>query len=273
MATALACGRAGHRVFATLRNLSKQGPLREAVAAEGLPVSISILDVDSDESVAACFADIREEAGPIDALVNNAGIERTGAVEDLDLDEFRAVMETNYFGPLRCIKAVLPEMRERQNGVIINVTSVAGKIACAPFAPYTASKYALEAASEALAQEVKTFNVRVAIVEPGIIDTPMARRIEDQPQPSPYPHEQRFSGMFAASLDEPRPPSIVADKILGIIDGDTWQLRHPVGPDAEPFLSWRAGMTDEEWVDLGALDDEGWYQRVKDDFGIDTRPR
>ncbi len=273
MATALACGRAGHRVFATLRNPAKAAPLREAAAAEKLPISVSNLDVDSDESVANCIDSIREEAGPIDALVNNAGIERTGSVEDLPLDEFRAVMETNYFGALRCIKAVLSEMRERQKGVIINVTSVAGRLACAPFAPYTASKHALEAASEVLAQEVKRFNIRVAIVEPGIIDTPMARRIGDKPKASRYPHEERFSGMFTASLAEPRPPSIVADSILEIIDGDAWQLRHPVGPDAEPFLEWRSGMTDEEWVDWGALDDESWYARVESDFGVDARPK
>ena len=273
MATALACGRAGHRVFATLRNPSKAGPLREAVEGEKLPVSIHNLDVNSDESVATCVNEIREEAGEIDALVNNAGIERTGSVEELELDEFRLVMETNYFGALRCIKAVLPDMRERRSGVIINITSVAGRIALAPMAPYTASKFALEAASEALAQEVKPFNIRVAVVQPGIIDTPMARRIGHEPKSSKYPHEARVAGMFAASFDLPRPPSIVGDKIVEIIDGDTTQLRHPVGPDAEPFLGWRAGMTDEEWVDWGALEDEAWYQRVEDDFGFDPRPR
>ena len=86
-------------------------------------------------------------------------------------------METNYFGAIRCIQAVAPQMRQRKSGCIINVSSVAGRIATSPLAPYTASKFALEALSEALAQEMKTFNVRVAIVQPGIIETPMATRI------------------------------------------------------------------------------------------------
>ena len=106
-------------------------------------------------------------------------------------------------------------MRQRKSGCIINVTSVAGRIATSPLAPYTASKFALEALSEALAQEMKTFNVRVAIVEPGIIDTPMARRLEEPPDGSPYSQRRRFAHLFAAALKNPAPPSLVAEKIRG----------------------------------------------------------
>ena len=128
--------------------------------------------------------------GPIDVLVNNAGIDRSGSVEELPLADFRAVMETNYFGVIRCIQAVLPAMRQRRSGCIINVSSVAGHISSAPLAPYSASKFALEALSESLAQEVKPFNVRVAIVKPGIIDTPMARHIGVALGASPYPQQR-----------------------------------------------------------------------------------
>ena len=138
--------------------------------------------------------------------------------------------------------------------------------------PYVASKFALEAISEALAQEVKPFNIRVAVVEPGIIDTPMARRIAESLVDSQYPQVRRFAGMFAASLVKPTEPSLVADKIREIIESDSWQLRHPVGPSAQPFLGWRASMTDEEWVNWGALDDNAWYERVSRDFGLDARP-
>src|SRR6266436_5873963 len=106
------------------------------------------------------------EGAPLDVLVNNAGVERHGSIEELPMEAFRSTMETNYFGALRCIRAVLPGMRERRSGCIVNVTSVAGRLATAPMAPYTASKFALEALSEVLAQEMKPFNVRVAIVEP-----------------------------------------------------------------------------------------------------------
>ena len=269
LSSTLMLARAGHKVFATMRDPVRAPQLGETVAAEGLPVEISVLDVNSDESVATAVDAINE---PIDVLINNAGIEATGSVEHVPQDTFRSIMETNYFGVIRCIQAILPDMRERQDGCIINVTSVAGRIAAAPFAPYTASKHALEALSECLAQEVKAFNIRVAIVEPGIIDTPMARRLETPEDPSVYPQEERLANLFNATLQNPASPSLVADKILDIVDSGTWQLRHPVGPDAIPFLEWRAAMTDEQWADWGALEEEAWYDRVEADFGLKARP-
>ena len=195
------------------------------------------------------------------------------SVEELPLSDFRAVMETNYFGAIRCIQALLPSMRQRKSGCIINIASVAGHIANSPLAPYTASKFALEALSEALAGEMKTFNVRVAIVEPGIIDTPMARQLEEASNGSAYSQQRRFAHLFAASLKQPGQPSVVAEKIREIIDSGTWQLRHPVGPDALPLLGWRKSMTDEEWVDLNAADDDIWYTRVEHVFGMAVRPK
>ena len=271
--SALAFGRAGYKVHATMRKPEQSPELAQTAAREKLPITVSTMDVDSDQSVNRAIAAIQKDHGPIDVLVNNAGIERSGSIEELPLAEFRAVMETNYFGAIRCIQALVPQMRQRRSGCIINVSSVAGRIASAPLAPYMASKWALEALSEALAGEMKTFNVRVAIVEPGIIDTAMARRIGDQPVHSPYRQRARFALLFEASLKNPAPPSLVAQKIVEIAESGSWQLRHPVGPDAIPFLQWRRGMTDEEWVELNGSDDETWYRRVKSDFGLDTRPK
>jgi NAD(P)-dependent dehydrogenase (short-subunit alcohol dehydrogenase family) len=271
--TAILLGRAGHTVYATMRNLERGAALQKVVEKEQLPISILRMDVDFDESVAEATSAIRAQTGCIDVLVNNAGIERAGSIEGLALDDFKATMETNYFGALRAIRAWLPDMRKRESGCIINVTSVAGRISCSPLAPYAASKFALEALSEALAQEVKPFHVRVAIVQPGIIDTPMARRIEDVPTVAAYPQVRRFGHMFEASLDKPTPPTIVAEKIREIIESGTQKLRHPVGPDAEAFLAWRASLTDEGWVEWGALSDELWYERVAQDFGLDARSK
>jgi NAD(P)-dependent dehydrogenase (short-subunit alcohol dehydrogenase family) len=272
LATALTLGRAGHEVYATMRDPSRAPELAEKTAHEKLPIKISVMDVDSDDSVKTAIANIQKDAGQIDVLVNNAGVERNGSIEELPLSEFRAVMETNYFGPLRCIQALVPQMRLRRSGCIINIASVAGHVANSPLAPYTASKFALEALSEALAGEMKTFCVRVAIVEPGIIDTPMARRLEQPLHASPYAQQKRFAHLFAASLKEPAQPSLVAEKVREIIESGTWQLRHPVGPDALPLLGWRKSMTDEEWVDLNAADDDTWYTRVEQDFGMAIRP-
>jgi NAD(P)-dependent dehydrogenase (short-subunit alcohol dehydrogenase family) len=267
LATALALGRKGHNVYATMRNPSRAPELGKRVAQENLPIKISVMDVDSDSSVKTSIANI-QEAGHIDVLINNAGVERSGSVEEIPFADFRAVMETNYFGALRCIQAVLPDMRQRKSGCIINVSSVAGRIATSPLAPYTASKFALEALSDALAQEMKMFNVRVAIVEPGIIDTPMARALEQPAGSSPYPQQRRLTLMFVAALKNPAPPSLVAEKILEIIESGTWQLRHPVGPDAGAFLKWRESMSDEEWVAFHSADDEAWNRRMERGFGL-----
>ncbi len=261
---ALAFGRAGYEVHATMRNPAQSPELAEAAAHEKLPISISTMDVDSDQSVSDGIAAILK-LGPVDVLVNNAGVERAGSVEELPFAEFRAVMETNYFGALRCIQALVPHMRERRSGCIINVTSVAGRLASPPLAPYTASKWALEALSEALAGEMKTFNVRVAIVEPGIIDTAMAQRIAGPSNGSLYQQRARMATVFTNALQTPAPPSVVAQRIVEIAESGTWQLRHPVGPDAVPLLQWRNGMTDEEWVDLHSSDDETYFRRLERD--------
>jgi len=267
LATALELGRAGHTVFATMRNPKRAPQLGEITNQERLPIHIRTLDVDSDDSVRECLIHIGE---PLDVLVNNAGVERHGSVEELPMEDVIAIMNTNYFGALRCIKAVLPAMREARNGCIINISSVAGRISSSPLGAYSASKFALEAISEALAGELKAFNIRVAIVQPGIQDTKMAHALEQAP-PSLYPQSRRFAGLFRAALANPIPPETTAGIIRNIIESGTWQLRHPSGGDAAAFLGWRAAMTDEQWVDWSAQDDEAWFEQVQRDFGLNAR--
>jgi NAD(P)-dependent dehydrogenase (short-subunit alcohol dehydrogenase family) len=243
---------------------SGQAPELAAIAAaEGLPIHVLAMDVDSDASVASGYAAIVAAAGHVDVLVNNAGIARDGVTEELSLDDFRAVMETNYFGAIRCMKAVVKSMRERRSGCVINVTSIAGQISTSPLGAYAASKFALEAVTEAFAQEMRMFGVRVAIVQPGTIDTPMAngfvRDVEEGVYPYPYPQRRRFADYFAASLKTPRPPELVADKILSIAESESWQLRYPVGPDAAAILEGRRATPDEEYVALHGADDATWY--------------
>ena len=269
--TALVFARAGHTVHATMRNPARSPELAEMAKRENLPLKVSALDVDSDESVRAAIGRIHNDHGPVDVLVNNAGIERVGPVEEVPLSDFREAMETNYFGAIRCIQAVVGDMRKRRSGCIINVTSVAGKISSPPMTPYAASKWALEALSEGLAGEMKAFNVHVAIVEPGIIATDMARRIGDPAASSPYPHRARFSKFFSSALKNPVSPAVVGQKILEIFESGTWQLRHPVGPDAIPLLQWRNGMNDEQWVASSAVDDDTWLRSMGLDPASDAQ--
>lgn len=273
LATALALGRAGHTVYATMRNPDRSPELADTAEKERLPIRIWAMDVDSDSSVAETIRSIQTKSGSIDVLVNNAGREAGGSIEELPLSECRAVMETNYFGAIRCIQAVLPSMRSRRSGRIINITSVAGRVSSPPLSAYAASKFALEALSEGLAQEGKMFGIRVAIVEPGVIDTAMPRRIGNVPAASPYPHHRRMAALFMSVLQRPTPPDVVAQKIRQIIESDDTKFRHPVGPDAEGYLQWRASMSDEQWIDWGGADDETWYNNMQRTFGIDARPR
>ncbi|MBS1803944.1 MAG: SDR family oxidoreductase [Acidobacteria bacterium] len=271
LATAVSLARAGHTVYATMRNPEAGGEeLRGIAEREGLPLRYAALDVNSDDSVREAFDQIVSESGQIDVLVNNAGIGLGGAVEELPLDVFRASMETNYFGAIRCIQAVVPAMRERRSGCIVNISSVAGRFSGAPQAPYTASKFALEALSECLAQEMKTFGVRVLIVEPGVISTPIFSKMQQPPSSTKYPHSRRLTELFRASLERPVSPYIVGEKISNIVRNGTWQLRHPVGPDAAALLAWRASMTDEQWVASTDITDDEWVAYVRQVFGLNV---
>jgi NAD(P)-dependent dehydrogenase (short-subunit alcohol dehydrogenase family) len=271
LATAVAFGRAGHDVHATMRNPDRAPELASIAANERLPIKVLPMDVDSDASVGKAVAGVLAESGRIDVLVNNAGIAVTGPVEELPLAEFRRVMETNYFGALRCIQAVVCGMRERRTGHIINVSSIQGRISIPSYAAYAASKWALEAASEALAQETKSFGIKVSIVEPGMIATPVWAKRREVPANTRYRQERRIQALVNALLKQPVTPFVVADKIVEIVQSKTWKLRHTVGPDAEPTLQYRASMTDEQWVDLQSVEsDQEWLAFVKRDFGVDV---
>ena len=271
MASALVLARAGHSVVATMRNPEASPELAGTARKESLPVAVEKLDVDSASSVQECFARIYSR-GAIDVLVNNAGVEGGGSIEETPLEHFKTCMETNYFGAIRCIQAVAKTMREARHGLIVNVTSIGGKISSSPLSPYAASKFALECVSEALAQEMRLFGVRVAIVEPGVIDTRMARNINAMPDSSIYPQSRRMAALFQAVLTAGASrPEIVGEKILEIIESGTTQLRHPTGADALPFLTWRANMSDEQWTEWNSMPEADWVAAVKRDFGMDVK--
>ena len=273
LATSLELARNGHRVFAGMRNLAKAGPLREAAAKEGLPVEVIGLDVTSQESVERAFATARER-GPVDVLVNNAGVGGATPLELVPEDEHRQIFETNYFGAIRCIQAVLPEMRERQTGAIVNITSIGGLIATPNQIPYSASKFALECAGEALAFEVRRFGIRVVNVEPGVIMTSIfensatATRYD---KTSPYKQIMRRNGkVFAAGFRAAAQPQLVAETILEAITTPDYKLRWLVGSDAVAVAAGRPKLSDEDYVALGDdLDDAEYNARYRRYFGIE----
>jgi NAD(P)-dependent dehydrogenase (short-subunit alcohol dehydrogenase family) len=188
--------------------------------------------VDSDKSVAA----LRSEVGAVDVLVNNAGFGVDGSIEEVPLEDVRRCFETNFFGAIRMIQAFLPAMRDHGEGAIVNITSIAG-IASPPLGGYySASKFALEALSEALHLEVGHFGVRVLIVEPGAIDTNFGANLVDHRwTDGPYRPlaDQWIEASQILSGGEPTPgPELVATAICDALKSQDAPLRLPVGNDA-----------------------------------------
>ena len=274
LATALRFARAGYRTWATMRDLARAGPLREARESEGLDLELLRLDVTDQPSIDDAMAEALP--GGLDALVNNAGWAGGAPLEIVPEEQHRAMFDANYFGAVRMAQAVLPHMRERRSGVIVNVTSIAGRIAMPNQVPYTASKWALEGASEALAHEVRRFGVRVKIVEPGVIMTSIFENAKAQTQfdrSSPYVDLMRRNGKFySAGHRANQPPEIVADAIFDAVESDSDRLRYVVGADAESLLRGRQAMRDEDWVAMGGdLGDDEYNAEFRARFGIELR--
>ena len=271
--TALTLARAGHSVVATMRN-PKGCDLADIAGREKIALTVAALDVDDDASVAALFASGAVDVSSLDVLINNAGILSMDAIEDESVAQYAAVMNTNFLGVVRCCKAVLPAMRARRSGLIINITSIAGKIAIFGQSAYVASKFALEGFTESLAQEALAFGVRVAIVEPGIIATPMT--LANLPRPkadSLYPHGARMAAFYGAVPATGPAPAVVSETMKDLIEGKLTEFRNPTGPDALPFLGLRASMTDQQWIDLGGIADNGdYYKAFLAVSGMDLTP-
>jgi NAD(P)-dependent dehydrogenase (short-subunit alcohol dehydrogenase family) len=221
-ATAKLLAEHGYRVFGTSRH-----PTSETL--DGF--EMLTLDVRSDESVRNCVRTVIERAGHIDVLMNNAGIDFVGAVEETSLDEVRDVMETNFFGVVRMVQAVVPHMRARRNGQIINMSSGFGRIAFPFEVFYCASKHALEGYSEGLYYEMILWNIKVNCVEPGFYRTQIAQHkgLPTSPNPVYDDTRERALKLYDWSAETGGDPIHVARKVLHIIDKESNQLRHPVG--------------------------------------------
>jgi NAD(P)-dependent dehydrogenase (short-subunit alcohol dehydrogenase family) len=180
-------------------------------------------------------------------------------------------METNYFGTLRCIKAVLPAMRERRQGTIINISSVAGKVYSNFHCTYAPTKAAVEALSECLAQEVQPYGIKVALVEPGVIETPIFSKEYKLPEKTNYPNIKRFLAFFAASVENHVSPDQVAIAIEDIIQGRSTTFRNTAGADAAPLMGWRASQKDEDWIASTSIDDETWISGMEQGMNLNVR--
>ena len=269
LAAALYFAEHGHRVIATMRDPSQPDPSMTAAIEAGQPIAIQQLDVCDQASVTGAIGRAIRDHGGIDVLVNNAGIGGGSSIEDTPDEELRLVFETNFFGAWRCMRAVLPHMRERGSGAIVNITSMGGRVTFGIAGTYCASKFALEAASESLAIEVAPYGIRVATVEPGVIITKIGSHPPRTATSDPYSGIQRKFVMAVAKLaQQPTSAREVARVIFEAATGATRQLRFPAGEEAHRLIANREAMPDEDWLDLFQTDsDEEYYRRIGPVFG------
>ena len=250
--TSLLLAKNGFRTFATVRNLDKANAIRNISDKGELPIHVVELDVSSDKSVNAAIDKINDESKRIDVLVNNAGYSLIGALEDLSMDEIKAQFETNLFGTIRVMKAVLPIMRKQKGGTIVNVSSMAGRVGFPLFPVYSGTKFALEGVSESIRLETDPLGIKIVLVEPGTIRSNFASNAiigQKAAEPaSPYASlMETLQKATARFVDQGTPPEEVAKVILKAATIDNPDLRYLVGNDAIQMIEARKGMSDQEF--------------------------
>ena len=253
-AMALMLVRAGHTVYATARRPETLADLEIAGA------KILALDVTSEESMAAAVKAVEDVHGSVGTLINNAGFGEYGPIEETDLGRVRAMFETNVFGLARLTQLVLPGMRRAGRGRIINISSMGGRIVFPVGGYYHASKYAVEAISDALRVEVKPFGLDVVVVEPGLIRTRFESRVhEGIAADSGLGQEQSaYAGLLAANARATTEnyadtnklavgPDAVAKVVLKAVEADRPRTRYVVTPAAKAMIGLRRLGGDRVW--------------------------
>jgi NAD(P)-dependent dehydrogenase (short-subunit alcohol dehydrogenase family) len=260
--TSVALAGEGYRVLASMRDLDNKGRL-EAVAKEaGVTDRIEIvqLDVTDFSTVETVIQDVIHRYGRIDLLVNNAGYAAGGFTEELTVEEWRQQFETNFFGLVAVTKAVLPSMRERRSGKIVNISSISGRIGFPSMGPYVASKFAVEGFSESLRLEMLPYGVHVVLIEPGSYKTDIWSKglgaVTINPN-SPYAKEMKTILKYVNQVADTAPaPDEVIQQIVQVAKSPSPKLRYPVGKGVKlgivlknvlPWKWWERMMTKRLW--------------------------
>ena len=260
-ATALHLAHKGFRVYAAARSADKLKGLAGLGGGSIHPVS---LDVTDETSIAQALSEITAKGETLFGLINNAGISVMGPLEQLTIDEWRRQYETNVFGLVNMCAAVLPQMRAAGRGRIVNIGSVAGRIA-APFqGAYASSKHAVEGLSDSLRREVEPHGIKVTVVRPGFINTPFGHQEQEGldrfvGEGQPYSDQvQIFKSWHAKGHPTAPPPSVVAEAVHKALTAERPQTRYAVPNQALGFLALRnflpAGIVDKIFERVNGLD-------------------
>ncbi len=272
-ATAIHLAQQDHTVYGTVRSLDRAAKLQSMAADAGVEINLVELDVADDESVRLGFAHIFSATNDrVDVLVNNAGVGGNAVAEECPPSTYLDIMNVNLCGAVRCLQQVLPGMRARRSGAIVNITSIAGRTAALAQSPYVTSKWAFEGLSEGLAQELAPFGIRVVIIEPGVTKSAIfAKNIDAPNQSGAYDaHYRRLFQFYAAGHAHATDPFEVARLIHHALTTETPKLRYAVSWGGPELMAGREAMSDEAWVALGGhADDADYYAAFEAAFGLD----
>jgi NAD(P)-dependent dehydrogenase (short-subunit alcohol dehydrogenase family) len=251
----LILARNGFTTYATMRNLQKGSDLKSIAEDEKLPLHFAQLDVTDENSVKKAIQTIHDEAGRIDILVNNAGYGLTGAFEDLSLDEIKTQYETNVFGLIRTTQSVLPIMRKQRSGLIVNISSGAGRFGFPTGSAYVSTKFAVEGLTESMSYELEPFGIKVILIEPGVIKTNFFNSsvLAKKSQDPNSPYATLMKGMEDSvdkMMENASTPQYVAEVVLHAVTNENPKLRYLAGKDVERWIEAKMKMSDEEFANM-----------------------
>ena len=269
LATATLFSEGDYQVIATARNPESSEELVELGKKDN--VLLKTLDVCDQESVDKLFNELNDF--DVDVLVNNAGVGGSGSVENASMDFAKNLMETNYFGALRMMQKVIPSMRSRRSGAIINVSSQAGRRPFALMSHYCATKYALNGLSESMAHELARFNIRVTLIEPGTVITPIFGKGNSIPE-----DEENYSILQGRMIRQVTKgltelgcgPEVIAKCMVDFVTTEDPKLHYLLASDAVDNVDVYQKYGPETWVADGEiLDNDEFFNVMKDRYGYE----
>lgn len=264
LATCHVLSRNNFMTYGTVRNLSKAKKIQDLINRENLSLKILRLDVNDNQSIKLAVKKILTDTGRIDVLINNAGYGMFGPVEEITTQEVKKQFETNFFGTIRLIKAIVPIMRKQGNGTIVNISSMVGRFGVPLNSAYVSSKFAVEGLSESISFELEEFGIRVIVIEPGVVNSDFFHnvKVKGMNLESPYHKlmERRVNFLDKAMKNSLTSSYDVADTILEALNSKDPKFRYVIGNDATNSLRMRNSLSDRkfmEWIRAGIFHGKG----------------
>ena len=264
-ATCLMFARNNFATYGSVRDLSKAERIQEITNIEKLPLKIIRLDVNEDESIGIAIQEIISDSGRIDILINNAGYGMFGPIEEISIKEIKEQFETNFFGTIRLIKAIVPIMRKQRKGTIVNISSMVGRFGVPLNAAYVSSKFALEGLSESISFELQKFGIKVILVEPGVIQTDFFQNLKNRGNDTKSRYyklmDKRIAFLKGAMKNSVSSSDQVANTILHAVNSRDPDMRYVIGNDATNSIHMRNSLSDREfmkWIKDGMFHGKGF---------------